>query len=298
MPGNTLLLFSYFKLHGDGLHLAWSDDACLWHALNNDLIFLKPAAGKEKIMRDPCIIYGRDKKFHLVWTAGWNERGIGYTHSDDLLSWSPQQYLPVMEHEEKARNCWAPEIFFDDTLDHYLIYWSSTIYGSFPETQPYGDNGYNHRLYYVTTKDFRSFSTTKLLYDGGFNTIDGNIVRDGKRYLLFMKNETLIPPQKNIRMAVGQTPYSFGQAGQPLTPNHYWAEGPSALKFNGEWFVYFDKYKINRIGAIHSKDLLRWTEISDKIIFPSGAQHGSVLTCPSAVIQHIIRKFSHASASS
>jgi len=282
-----ILVFAYFKGHGDGLHLACSEDGYQWSALNDDRVILRPAVGMECIIRDPCIFPGRDGLFHFVWTLGWREKGIGYCSSRDLIDWSAQQYLPVMEHEEKARNCWAPEILFYAPANEYLVYWSTTIEGKFPETQFYGDDGYNHRIYYVTTKDFKSFSATKLLYDGGFNVIDANIVPDGPRYLLFMKNETLIPPEKNIRLAVGNTPFEFGAAGAALTPNHYWAEGPTAIKIGEEWIVYFDRYKINQIGAIRSKDLVEWEEVSHMVRFPDGAQHGYAFKAPAKIVDRL-----------
>jgi hypothetical protein len=284
---DEILMFSYFKGRGDGLHLACSDDGYHWETLNNDHAFLTPEAGFEKIMRDPCLVYGQDNMFHLVWTCGWTERGIGYASSHDLTYWSPQQYLPVMEHESNTRNSWAPEIFYDAKEAHYMIYWSSTVDGQFATTQPYGDDGYNHRIYYVTTRDFKRFSETKLLYDPDFNVIDANIVSDGDRLLMFMKNETLTPPQKNIRMAVGETPLRFGAPGEPITPNHYWAEGPTAIRIGKEWFVYFDKYKINSIGAVRSSDLVHWTDISHEIVFPKGAQHGYVSRVPRHIVTHL-----------
>jgi hypothetical protein len=274
-----ILLFAYFKGHGDGLHLAFSEDGYVWTALKDD-VFLRPAIGVERIMRDPCLHLGADGIFHLVWTSGWNEKGIGYSSSTDLIEWTPQVYLPVMAHDEKARNCWAPEIFYDQTKKEYIIYWSSTVEGKFPETQPYGDDGYNHRIYYVTTSDFKKLSDTRLLYDGGFNVIDASIVLDGSRYLMFMKDETLTPPKKHLRMAIGKSPIEFGAAGDPITTNHYWAEGPTALKIGNTWIVYFDKYKINEIGAVQSNDLILWEDISSDIKFPKGAQHGSVLRVP------------------
>jgi hypothetical protein len=275
-----ICLFSYFKGHGDGLHLAVSKDGYRWQALKDDNVLLFPSAGKEKIMRDPCVYYGNDDRFHLVWTCGWHERGIGYASSSDLIHWSEQVYLPVMEHEEKARNCWAPEIFFDEQKSEYLIYWSSTVDGMFPETHPYGDDGLNHRIYYVTTSDFRTFSETKLFYDPGFNVIDANIVRNGEGFLLFMKDETLSPPKKHIRFAHGKNPRSFDEPGDAITLNHYWAEGPTAIHLNNEWLVYFDKYKINQIGAVRSTDLVHWEDISHAIKFPSCAQHGFVTRVP------------------
>jgi hypothetical protein len=279
-----IFVFSYFKGHGDGLHLAYSHDGYKWKPLHHDSPIVLPKIGAERIMRDPCVIYGSDERFHLVWTVGWNERGIGYASSQNLRDWSDQVFLPVMEHENKARNCWAPEIFYYAREQYYIIYWSSTVDGLFSETQPFGDDGYNHRIYYVITKDFKSFSETKLLYDAGFNCIDANIVQSDDGFLLFVKNETLMPPQKNIRMAWGATPFEFGPAGEPLTLNHYWAEGPTAIKIKNEWLVYFDKYKINEIGAIRSCDLKKWEDVSHLLRFPHGAQHGFVFHAPAEIV--------------
>ncbi|HYC85134.1 MAG TPA: glycosyl hydrolase, partial [Chryseosolibacter sp.] len=75
---DDILVFAYFKGHGDGLHLAVSEDGYRWSALNNDHVLLEPAVGIERIMRDPCLFPGRDGNFHLVWTIGWREKGIGY----------------------------------------------------------------------------------------------------------------------------------------------------------------------------------------------------------------------------
>ena len=149
-------LFSYFTGNGeDGLHLAYSQDGLTWTALNRGRSVLEPAAGVDRLMRDPCIIRGGEGRFHMVWTVSWNEQGIGYASSEDLIQWSEQQYIPVMEHEPEARNCWAPELYYDDREERYMIYWSTTIPGRFPDSDSTGDNGYNHRIYYTTTEDFR-----------------------------------------------------------------------------------------------------------------------------------------------
>ena len=93
-------LFSFFRGNGeDGLHLAASKDGLNWNALNNNESFLTPKVGKDKLMRDPCVIKGSDNKFHMVWTVSWNEKGIGYANSTDLIHWSEQKYLPVMREK-------------------------------------------------------------------------------------------------------------------------------------------------------------------------------------------------------
>lgn len=271
-----VFLFAYFKGNGDGLHLAYSTDGYKWTALKKDSIFLKPEAGEDKLMRDPCIIRGGDGKFHMVWTVSWNERGIGYASSENLLDWSEQQYIPVMEHEPAARNSWAPELTYDEENKLYMIYWATTISGLFPETQSQEESGYNHRMYYTTTKDFKTFSDTKLLYEPGFNVIDATIVKEKDSYLMFLKDETREPPKKNIRIAESREltgPYS--KAGEPITGS-YWAEGPTTLRLGNTWLVYFDKYRQHKMGAVKSTDLENWVDVSQKVSFPEGMRHGTI----------------------
>ena len=278
-------LFTSFRGNGeDGLHLAYSYDGYRWTDLNR--VFLSPKIGKSKLMRDPCIIQGPDGTFHMVWTTGWWEKGIGYAHSKDLVSWSEQKYVEVMAHEPDAQNCWAPEVFYDEEKGQYIIFWATTIPGRFPETEKKGDN--NHRMYYVTTKDFESFSKAKLLYEHGFNVIDSTIVRDGERYLMFLKDETRQPAEKNIRLATAPSaegPYS--EPSEPIT-GQYWAEGPTAIKIGETWLVYFDKYRKHNYGVVISKDLKNWRDVSDKLEFPKGSRHGTILQVSNQVLERLL----------
>ncbi|KRT18208.1 beta-galactosidase [Pedobacter ginsenosidimutans] len=283
------LLFFYFKGNGeDGLHIASSKDGMQWAALGNDSSFLMPMVGKDKLMRDPSIIYGPDGFFHMVWTVSWKERGIGYSRSKDLINWSEQQYLPVMEHEQGAQNCWAPEISYDYEHKSYFIYWASTISGRFKETEVPGEK--NHRIYSVTTKDFKSFGQTKLLYNKGFNVIDASIQKYKNGYLMFLKDETKYPTaKKNILISYSKNidgPYSAPSL--PITGN-YWAEGPTAVMIKGRWTVYFDKYEAHKYGAVVSNDLKNWEDVSDKLNMPEGARHGSVIWVNDSIVKKLVR---------
>ena len=281
-------VFAYFKNNGkDGLHLAGSNDGLNWTAFKNDQSFLTPEVGNDKLMRDPCIIRGIDGVFHEVWTVSWSEKGIGYASSPDLIHWSAQQYIPVMENEDSARNCWAPEITCDTSTKTYMIYWATTINGKFNETFSSSESGYNHRIYYVSTKDFKIFSDTKLLYEPGFNVIDATIVADEGRFIMFLKDETREPIQKNLKMAYADKlagPYS--KAGNPITGN-YWAEGPTSVKIGAKWILYFDKYREHKYGAICSYDLVSWEDISDQIKVPSGLRHGSILSVDKTTFENL-----------
>jgi len=269
------------------LYLAASRDGFSWEALNNNQSFLKPQVGKDKLIRDPCIIKGGDGKFHMVWTVSWNEKGIGYANSTDLIHWSEQKYLPVMEHETEARNCWTPELFYDTDSKTYLLFWATTLPGRFPETDTLGDDGYNHRMYATTTKDFIDFSETKLFYEPSFNVIDATILKTKDTYRLFIKDETLLPePKKNIRIATSdklQTQWS--PPSEPITQN--WVEGPTVMQFNDHWIVYFDRYTEGKMGAVRSSDLKTWTDISDQIQFPEGTRHGTIFKVKESLYNNI-----------
>jgi hypothetical protein len=282
-------LFSYFKGNGeDGLHLAYSEDGLAWRALNDDRPYFHPTVGKEKLTRDPSIVRGPDGMYHMVWTAGWNEQGFGYAESRDLITWTHERYVPVMSHEPTAMNTWAPELFYDSLNTRYQIVWASTIPGRFPGDSTGGGGKYNHRLYYTTTKDFRTFAPTKLLYDHGFSAIDADIIRDGTRYVMFLKDERERPPQKNIRLAYAERPEGpWSQATRPITGD-YWAEGPTVLRVGDEWIVYFDRYRDHRFGAIASSNLATWEDVTALLAVPDGMRHGTAFAVPRADAERLI----------
>jgi len=288
-----VLLFSYFMGNGeDGLHLATSEDGLKWTALRGGASFLQPVAGENKLMRDPCLLLGPDGVFRLVWTTSWTGGTIGYSSSTDLVHWTKQKTLTVMGHEPTTANCWAPEIIWDAAKQHYLIFWSTTILGRYPETAMSNRRPErNHRIYATTTKDFVSYTLTRLLYDGGFNVIDANLIpaEDGTTdWLMFVKDETFAPvTQKNIRLVRGRSPEGpWDAVSAPLTGN-YWAEGPTAIKVGDEYRVYFDKHMLNAIGMVRSRDLQTWEDVSDRVTFPADARHGCILSVPRAVIERL-----------
>ncbi len=291
---DNVYLFSYFKGNGeDGLHLAYSHDGLKWQALKNDKSFLTPNIGKDKLMRDPSICQGPDGTYHMVWTSGWWDRIIGYASSKDLVNWSEQKAIPVMEHEPEAKNSWAPELFYDDATRTYYILWATTIPGRYSEVATSkSENGLNHRIYYVTTKDFNTFSDTKIFFNPDFCAIDAAIMKqaDGQ-YMMAVKNENLAPAEKNIRIT-RTTSLNSGfptRVSEPITGD-YWAEGPSPLQIDDYTYIYFDKYTQHKYGAVRSKDGQNWEDVSEMIEFPQGTRHGTAFTVPEHVLQLLLKQ--------
>jgi len=283
-------LFTYFLGNGEsGLHLAWSRDGYHWEALKAGTSFLTPRVGESKLMRDPCIVRGPDGMFHMVWTTSWQGKTIGHASTPDFINWSEQQAIPVMAHEPAALNCWAPEIVWDVKRAEFLIFWATTITNKFLETAGGGDEKYNHRMYATTTKDFKTFMPTRLFYDPGFNVIDATILPAFGRYHLIIKDETRHPVKKHLRIASSDDiagPYE--NLGPPFTRD--WVEGPSAIQIGAEFLVYYDAYRDRRYEAKRSRDLNEWEDISDKISFPKGARHGTVIAVEKAIVDELINK--------
>ena len=272
-------LFTSFRRNGqDGLHLAYSHDGYRWTDLKR--VFLKPKVGKSKLMRDPCIVRGPDGTFHMVWTTGWWEKGIGYARSADLIHWSEQRTIEVMAHEPRAKNTWAPELFYDDARKQFLIFWATTIPGRFPKTDRQGDH--NHRMYCVATRDFKTFSKARLFFDPGYNVIDATIIKAGGKHTMIFKDERR--GKKLLRLAFSdQAEGPYENVSEPFTTD--WVEGPSAIRIGGEWLVYFDHYaRPHYYGAVRTKDFQSWADVSKQMAFPRGHRHGTVLEVPKRVL--------------
>lgn len=289
---DKVFIFSYFTDNGqDGLHLASSKDGLKWEPLNSGKSLVAPTVGKDKLLRDPFIIQAKNGVFHMVWTSSWKDRQIGYASSKDLINWSEQKAIPVMAHEPTAKNCWAPEIVYDPENKDYIIFWATTIPGrqtEVPTTD--SEKGYNHRIYCTTTVDFQNFTPTRLFFNPEFSVIDATILPKDHTFYMFLKNENSNPPEKNIRMTQSKKaagPYPV-QVSSPIT-GEYWAEGPTAFEVGEYVYVYFDKYRDHKYGAVRSKNMKDWEEVSDKVSFPNNARHGTAFK----VSKKVFAKLTH-----
>ncbi|MDA3880864.1 MAG: glycoside hydrolase family 43 protein [Prolixibacteraceae bacterium] len=293
-PEKEVYMFSYFTQSGqDGLHLAYSHDGLNWQTINNGESLLPPKVGKDKLMRDPCITQGSDGRFHMVWTTGWWDQHIGYASSDDLINWSEQKTIPVMEHEPEARNSWAPEVFYDEEKDMFHIFWATTIPDRHsPIAYTEREKDLNHRMYATSTKDFETFEPTRMFFNPDFSVIDATIIEHEDEFVMFVKNENPNPPEKNIRFTKASSPdgpYPT-EVSEPITGD-YWAEGPTPLKVGEYIYVYFDKYREHKYGAVRSKDLENWEDVSDSVKFVPGTRHGTAFKVKQKVFDNLVNYF-------
>lgn len=271
--GDRCFAFTYFANADNGragMRLAISDDGFTYRPVRSGAPMLVPQVGENRLMRDPCVVHDpRTGLYHMVWTTSWTGTTIGHASSRDLVTWSTQQAVPVMAAFPSTRNTWAPDLLYDARTRRFTIVWASTI-GSGADKE--GD----HRLYATDTVDFRRFSPTRLFYDPGFSVIDATFLQRGERMLMFVKDERKEPLRKVIQWcefspATGR----FGPLSAPISPA--WAEGPTAIEVDGETVLFFDRYIDKRYGAVSSRDLVTWRDVSDRITMPPGANHGTII---------------------
>lgn len=264
------------------LHIALSVDGRHWTPLNDN----QPVW--DQFVRDQYIHKGPDGLWRLVATGGSRDAearqkygpSCTYATSKDLIHWQFEQSLYLMkdvkdESGELVKNIWAPEFFYDEATKEYTLFWSST----------FKDAGWKEsRLWYCKTTDWKTFTTAKVLFDPNYSVIDGTLVKQGKTYYLFHKEEEFgvkTGERRGIRVATStniegpyqnfEGPLNIGQIAPVIT------EGPSVMKdpVKPGWLLLYDYPMADKYGISTSPDLLHWT-IENNISIPPDARHGSV----------------------
>lgn len=288
-------LFAYFtnkNNNKNGLHFAYSEDGYKWTAIGPEHSFLKCDYGNwgtEKKMRDPFILQGPDGTWHCIWTLNWESQKIGYASSKDLIHWGRQSYIPVMKDFAEVRNCWAPEMIYDEENKRFIIFWASTIRadGQWVVEEGYK---YDHRMYYTTTADFKTFAPAKLFFDPGHNVIDATIKKVDDTYYMIYKDERELPvPQKTLLVATSKNaegPYT-PLTGEPFTKS--WVEGAAIAQLpDNSYIAYMDAYRDKKYEALRTHDFITWENVTDQLSMVVPASHGCVVKVPRATIDALI----------
>ncbi len=262
-------LFIYFKEPGSqGIYFALSRDGYHYTPLNDGQPWLAPAQPRE-LMRDVFLTRGPDHLFHMVWTWNWHGNSLGYASSPDLLTWSAQKQIPIMQDYPETNNVWAPETYWDAKKKEWLLIWSSSM----------KDSKTGNRIWSSLTPGFDTFSKPQIFFDPGYVTIDATIFhcRTGP-YRLIFKQQTYDPLTFQERVASGPTlegPWS--NISGPI--NETWSEGPSAIQVGKQYIVFYDHYRAPRARyeAVATTDWKHWRDITAETSLPEHSKHGSFL---------------------
>jgi hypothetical protein len=178
----------------------------------NDFFTFSPVNGGNAVitstadtkgLRDPYILRSKDgDKYYMVATdlciscgTGWGPAQsagslkIEVWESTDLVDWTRTngENTGITINQPAAGMTWAPEAYWDDDLQSYVVFFASRLYSDATHTN--SDKLYA-RMFYVLTRDFKTFTYPPASWqDTGYARIDSTVTKIGDYYYRFTKNE-------------------------------------------------------------------------------------------------------------
>jgi hypothetical protein len=219
-----------------------------------------------------------DENYNVDW------KDINHNGSKYLSLWRTDDLINFGEQELIYFGCddfgclWAPEVFYDDKREEYLIHWGST----------HKAQDYNHmKIYCCTTKDFKIFSQPKVFFEKDNEILDSHIVKVGDTYHLFYKNSD--NPAMNMHATSNELygEYKHDKEFEDYMSTLYRAgsyEAPTTLELpNGKWCLMLDffgceKDKMGYVPFVSSNvGDTHFERCPEKFTFPYGFKHGGVI---------------------
>ena len=291
-------LFSHFKEKitpdGEQVYFALSKDGFNWHQLNGGEPILTSTMGEKgcrdiEVVRlknggfvvlttDLSIAYRMDENYQVNWKEvnSTGSKCLCMWKSDDLITFSEQKRIYFGRDDFGC--LWAPEVFYDEIKDEYVIHWGSTV----------AEDNYTHMsIYCCTTKDFESFSEPKLFFTKDNEILDTHLVKIGGIYHLFYKNAECPPMNMHATSDNLYGPYEHDKAFEDYMatlsrPGSY--EAPTTLILpDGRWCLMLDffgceKEKMGYVPFVSSKPGdSNFKRADENFSFPYGFKHGGVI---------------------
>ncbi len=291
-------LFSHFKEKitpdGEQVYFALSKDGFNWHQLNGGEPILTSTMGEKgcrdiEVIRlknggfvvlttDLSIAYRMDENYQVNWKEvnSTGSKCLCMWKSDDLITFSEQKRIYFGRDDFGC--LWAPEVFYDEIKDEYVIHWGSTV----------AEDNYTHMsIYCCTTKDFESFSEPKLFFTKDNEILDTHLVKIDGTYHLFYKNAECPPMNMHATSDKLYGPYEHDKAFEDYMatlsrPGSY--EAPTTLVLpDGRWCLMLDffgceKEKMGYVPFVSSKPGdSNFKRADENFSFPYGFKHGGVI---------------------
>lgn len=310
--------FSYFtasSIPGEKIYFAASrgNNALKWDELNDGQPVLESTIG-EMGLRDPFLIRSPEgDRFFLIATdlsigrnGDWDRaqrtgsRYLEVWESTDLKNWSEQRH--VLVSPPTAGNTWAPEAYWDEDLQQFVVFWASKLYA---ENDPnHTGNTYN-RMLYATTRDFVTFSEPQIWQDRGESRIDSTVIREDGVYYRFTKDEggggtgcsDIIQEKADELTAVdlpGNPAWAMQDSCIGRDAGTSAVEGPTVFKANegdtsgNAYYLFVDEYGGRGYIPLGTDDLEApdWQVPSDYDL-PGSPRHGTVIPVTQAELDSL-----------
>lgn len=285
----------------DGLRWAWSRNGIDWSVVNKARF--KPENGKQ--MRDNTIERGTDGTYHMLWTTGDAEKGLGYGTSSDLLEWTSQNVINVERGPlaDNLRSVRQPSLLWDKKGAQWIIAFSA-------QTMKEPPRGYH--IYAMTTKDFKIFSEPQMLLDTPYSASYPTLFEANGRYFVVYRDDDKRTPKISVATAA-LGPYDVAADFQSLlpppepvdpkkkrpTPPHDpgaplpWgkeAESFTITPMGNEWQVNFYRTGKDQMHVtMKSKDLKTWNDVTPTNVPPRDFRLGPRVTTTEPVLMEILR---------
>ena len=178
----------------------------------NDFFTFSPVNGGEAViasstdtrgLRDPYILRSKDgDKYYLIATdlcigcgTSWGvaqsagSLKIEVWESTDLVNWTRtnSEDTGIVVNQPEAGMTWAPEAYWDDQLQSYVVFFASRLYS---DASHANTDDLHARMFTVLTRDFTTFTYPPDEWQNtGYARIDSTVTKIGDYYYRFTKNE-------------------------------------------------------------------------------------------------------------
>ena len=162
-----------------------------------------------KGLRDPYVLKSKDgDKFYMIATdlkvssQGWGQNQqygslkLEAWESTDMVNWTRTNAedgdTGIKVNADNMGMTWAPEAFWDDALNSYVVFWSSREYTDDTRATAVKSsktNGAYNILVMATTRDFKTFTPAEKWQDTQYSRIDSTVFKIGDMYYRLTKNE-------------------------------------------------------------------------------------------------------------
>lgn len=340
----TAYLFAYFEGEQYGgeqirFGLSQGNDALHWIDLNDGDPVLTSTMGTTGL-RDPFIMRSHDgSKFYMLATdlkiypngnftvaQQTGSLNLEIWESTDLVHWGAQRQVKVSS--DYAGNTWAPEAYWDDASQQYIVFWASALY---PTTSTGRSISTSYqRMMYATTTDFQTFSAPQAWTDvkrgTGLGMIDSDVIKEGDYFYRFTKDEAYMIPrlERSKVLTATETGSLATTANDPATGwqlvkekvglglDNQWGgtftggEGPTVFKANDgdattgglpTWYLFMDQPSYHGGKgyvpfATHDlSDPNGWYSVADQSQLPTSPRHGTVLPITQAEYDRLLAAY-------
>nr|WP_236024566.1 Ig-like domain-containing protein [Bifidobacterium pluvialisilvae] len=162
-----------------------------------------------KGLRDPYVLKSKDgDKFYMIATdlkvssQGWGQNQqygslkLEAWESTDMVNWTRTNAedgdTGIKVNADNMGMTWAPEAFWSNELNSYVVFWSSREYTDDTRSTAVKSSktgGAYNIVMMATTRDFRTFTPAQKWQDTQYSRIDSTVFKIGDTYYRLTKNE-------------------------------------------------------------------------------------------------------------